>query len=112
MISSALLRHTLVIERATAGTEDERGMPAQTWTALATVRGSVQPRSAREMAQLSQGGPVASDLTIYLLPTDVKAADRIRFDPDDGLRFQVDGVRDAAGAGRHLELDAHVVEAD
>jgi SPP1 family predicted phage head-tail adaptor len=109
--SPHLLRHALVIERAIAGAEDERGMPAQTWATLATVRGLVQPRNAQELAQLSQAGPVVSDHVIYLLPTDLREADRIRFDPDDGRRYQVDGVRDAAGMGRHLEADAHMVEA-
>lgn len=110
-MSAALLRHHLVIERAINGTEDERGMPAQTWSTLSEVRGLVQPKSARELAQLSQGGPVASDHTGYLLPTDVKESDRIRFEPDDGRRFEITGVRDAAGIGHHLELDLNLVTA-
>jgi hypothetical protein len=113
MISGHLLNSTLVIERVTNGTEDAYGMPAQTWAAYGDpVRGSVQPKSARELAQLSQGGPIASDHTIYVLPTDVQEADRIRFDPDDGRLYQVDGVRDAAGVGHHLEIDAHMVTVD
>lgn len=107
-----MLIHSLVIERVTNGTADDYNMPAQTWAALGEpVRGLVQPRNARELAQLSQGGPVASDHVIYLLPTDVREADRVRFDPDDGRRYQIMGVRDAAGIGHHLEVDATMVAA-
>jgi SPP1 family predicted phage head-tail adaptor len=109
MISAHLMRHSLVIERATDGAVDDYNMPAQTWATLETVRGLVMPKTAEEVAQLSQGGPVASDHTIFLYPTDVQEADRIRFDPDDGRTYQIDAVRDAAGQGHHLELDAHVV---
>lgn len=102
------LNHDLIIERATGGTADERGVPAQTWAPLATVRGSVQPKRVRELAQLSQAGPVTSDLTIFLLPTDLREGDRIV--SAAGAVYQVDGVRDPAGAGHHLEADAHLVE--
>ena len=106
-----LLRHRLVIERVTNGAVDDRNMPAQTWATLAEVPGLVQPKSAKELAQLSQGGPVSSDHTIFLMPTDLRESDRIRFDPDDGRRYEVVGVRDAAGWGHHLEVDATMVEA-
>lgn len=101
------LNHTLVIQRSTNGTEDAYGMPAQTWAELATVHASVQPKSVREMAQLSQAGPVTSDLTIYLLPTAIREGDRLV--STSGAVYQVDGVRDAAGAGHHYEVDAHQV---
>jgi SPP1 family predicted phage head-tail adaptor len=107
------LPQTIVIERVTNGTEDEYGNPAQTWTALGDpVAASVQPKKAQDMALLSQGGPVISDHTIYLYPTALNEGDRIRFDPDDGRLYQVDGVRDAAGRGHHLEVDAHMVTND
>lgn len=107
----ALLRHRLVIERATDGALDDYGQPARTYATLATVRGLVQPKTTREMELVNQAGPVASTHTIYLLPTDVRAADRIRLDPDDGRRFELDGVRDAAGQAHHLECDAQLVGA-
>ena len=101
------LPHTVVIERATPGTVDDRGVPAQVWATLATIPGWVQPKSARELAQLSQGGPVTSTITIYLYPTDVTEADRITY---AGGTYQIDGIRDAAGMNHHLELDCHLVE--
>lgn len=106
-----ILPNRIQIERSTAGTEDAYGMPAQTWATLkAGIPASVQPLSSRELADLSQGGPVASDHAIYLLPTDLKAADRIRMDPDDGRVYQVDGIRDEAGIGHHLKVMAHLVQ--
>lgn len=108
-IASRLVHH-LAIERVTDGTRDEYGVPDQTWALLTLVRGLIQPKTAVEVAQLTQGGAVASTDTIYLLPTDVTESDRIRFDPDDGRRYQVVGVRDAAGLGHHLELDATLVK--
>jgi hypothetical protein len=102
--------HTLVIERAAAGALDDRGVEAQTYTALATVPGWAQPKSVREMSQLSQAGPVTSDWSIYLGLTDVTEADRLRLDPDDGRTWEVDGIKDEAGFGHHLKLDCHLVE--
>ena len=103
------LTQTLVIQRAVEGAENERGQATLTWPDLATVNGLIQPKSAREVPSANQGGAVVATHTIYLLPTDLKASDRIRREPDDGDRFQLTGVRDAAGQGHHLECDAFVV---
>ncbi len=108
-----MLRHSLAILRSTVTddplTNDENNQPTRVEALLATVRGLVQPKSVREVAQLNQAGAVVSDHTIYLYPTDLREADRIRFDPDDGRRYEVRGVRDAAGIGHHLEVDAEMV---
>lgn len=103
------LRHSLVLERPVAGADDGYGQATQTWTAIRSLPGLVQPKTAREIALLSQAGAVVSEQTIYLLPGDVRAADRIRFEPDDGRRYELTGVRDAAGLGHHLECDAKIV---
>lgn len=111
------LIHSLVIERATEGVaapgtpEADYNQPTETYAALATIKGLIQPKTAREVAQFNQAGAVVSTHTVYLRPTDLKAADRIRFDPDDGRRFEIDGIRDAAGRGHHLQADARLVEA-
>ncbi len=107
------LIHDLAVERATVTddplTNDENNQPIRDYAAISTVRGWVQPREAEEVAQINQGGVVVSDHRIYLAPTDVRAADRIRFDPDDGRRYEITAVRDAAGMGHHLELEAEMV---
>lgn len=120
MSFASLLRQSLVIERRApamiAGTPptpqlDGYHQPVSSWGTLATVAGSIQPKSALEVAIQSQGGATMTDTIIYLLPTDVTAADRIRLAADTaGPFYEITGVRDAAGRGHHLELDARLVK--
>lgn len=111
MSFDSLLVHELVVERTSSSADDEYGQATSTYATLAEVRGLIQPKSARELAELSQAGPVIATHTVYLRPTDVRAADRIRFEPDDGQRYELTSVRDAAGMGHHLECDARTVGA-
>ena len=109
------LVHSLAIVRTNrsdaVADRDEYGQPTTTTTSVTTTRGLVQPKSAREVALISQAGDVVSDHTIFLPPVDVIGADYLRFDPDDGRRYEVTGVRDAAGIGHHLEVDARLITA-
>lgn len=114
MSLASRLRHTVTILRVSDGDEDERGVAQQTWEVLATVRAWVQPRSrrtasVREQTDRTQGGPVVSEHTIFMLPTDIRSADLLRMEPDDGRRFEITGIRNAGGRDRHLEIDAQVV---
>jgi head-tail adaptor len=119
------LNHRVTINRAVVTFDgpdvvlDDHGQPVVTDTVIATVAAGIQPKSARELAQLNQAGVASSTHSIYLLPTDVSTADRIvhvasacplTVDLPDGT-YQVIGVPDAAGAGHHLELDAQLVGA-
>jgi head-tail adaptor len=123
MSFAALLRQSLVIERyypgIVEGTSiepdypllDADGQQVYAWVTLSTVAGSVQPKTATEVAIQSQGGATMTDTVIYLLPTDVLAADRIRLAADtNGPYYEIIGVRDAAGHGHHYELDARLVK--
>lgn len=111
MSFSARLLHSLVIERGTPGTENpDTGHAPYTYATLAAVKGLVQPKRATEVAALHQAGAVVSDHTIFLLPTDITEGDRVRFAVDDGRRYEIRGVRDAAGIGHHLEVDARLVQ--
>jgi SPP1 family predicted phage head-tail adaptor len=103
------LIHSLVIERATNGTEDDRGMPTQAWATAATIPGLVQQKHAEELAQLSQGGPVTSLHKAYLpYGADVHEADRIR---QGGRLFQVTGIDpDVGGARHHAVADLQLVD--
>ena len=110
MSLAAMLRQSLVVERATEGAQNDYGESSQTWATLATVRGLIQPRKATEVALLNQGGATMTDTVIFLEPTDILAADRIRLaSATTGPYYEITGVRDAAGHGHHLELDANVV---
>jgi hypothetical protein len=104
------LIHTLVIERATDGAVDEYNQPSRTWATLSQVPGLVQPKTAREVAQLNQAGAVVSTYTIFLRPTEIQPSDRVRVAA--GLMagtYEIDGIRDAAGHGHHLQADARQV---
>ena len=111
MSFDALLIHKLAVERATSGALDEYGQPARTYATLATFRGRIEPKSAREVAALSQGGAVVSDHTLRTRPRDLRESDRIRFDPTDGRLFEITGIRDMAGARHHLTVDLTLIKA-
>ena len=123
MSFAALLRQSLVIERLYPGIVaatsavpahpllDEYGQQVYAWVTLATVPGLIQPRRATEVALQSQGGATMTDMVIYMAPTDVLAADRIRLAADTtGPYYEITGVRNAAGHDHHLELDARLVK--
>ena len=119
MSFAGLLRHALVIERPFVTLDgggdpvlDDYGQPVREFEVLADVRGLVQPmsnRGAREVALISQAGAAISDHTIFLSPTDLTTADRIRHEPDDGRRYEVIGIDDAGGQGHHLEVAARLI---
>lgn len=115
------LTHTVAIKRTTdTGAFDDYNQPIVTESTLATVKAAIQPRTADEMAAVSQAGAGFGDHVIFMLPTDVTGADAIEHDQGDcpltsdlpTLRFEIDGIRNAAGLGHHLEIDARLVQAE
>lgn len=103
MSFDALLRHTLVVKRnAATGTVDEYGQPVTVETTVATVAGRIEPKSAREVALLSQAGAVVSTHTGFLRP--VAGLDTGCWIESGGVRYDITGMPDAAGAVHHLEL--------
>jgi hypothetical protein len=120
------LIHDLVIERPEhlmAGGEedlDELGQPLREFVQLETVKGLPQPKSAQERSLISQAGVALSDYTVYLFPTDLTSADRIRHtasacpvpapgDLPDAIFELVGAPRNAAGVGHHFEVDCRFV---
>lgn len=105
------LLHDLIIERAADGAVDDYNNPSRTWSTLAEVKGLIQPKTAREVAQYNQAGAVVSTYTIYLRPTEIQPADRVRIasGPMAGT-YEIDGIRNAAGVNHHLEADCRMVE--
>jgi hypothetical protein len=110
----ARFRDRLVVERAGAVLDglgdvvlDDYGQPVLGWTAIATIDGLIVPKTSREVALQSQGGAVVNDHTVYVMPGDVTAADRILRYGTSGPYYQVTGIRDALGD--HLELDVKAV---
>ena len=110
MSFDARMIHTIVIERPNDGAVNEYNDITTTYVELATVKGLVQPKRAREIAQLNEAGAVASTYTIYMRPTEVQPSDRLRV--DDGAMagtYEIDSVRNAAGLDHHFEIDARMV---
>lgn len=98
---------------------DDHGQPVRSEDEIATgVAAGIQPKSAREVAAISQAGASIADHTIYLLPRIVTTADLIVHDPITcpvgqdlpPQSYRITTVPDAVGAGHHLELDARLVK--
>jgi head-tail adaptor len=97
------LHHTVIINRATAGTLDDYGQPSQTYAQLAVVRALIQPKSGRELALLNEAGPVRGKYRVFMYPTDVTEGDQLIHDDEV---YELTFVADAGGAGHHIEADA------
>lgn len=121
MSFSDRLIHALVIERKlSSASEDEYGQPVAAGTAEVDIKGLPQPKSIREIAAISQAGPGIGDWTIFVSPTDLSSADAILHRKDEcpvawprdlpDLRFEITGIRNAAGLGHHYEIDARAIE--
>lgn len=110
--------HTLTIERP-FGTDadadlavdvDDYGQPIRTYdTAFATVKGLIQPKTAREQMLVSEGGADIGDHTIYMLRQDISTRDRLldTTPGGSGARYEIRGIRDHYfGTLAHLAIDA------
>jgi hypothetical protein len=116
MTFGGLLRHEVTIWREVQqlGSDlqpatDVRGQPVRAPQALRTVRCRIEPLTAREVAQLSQAGPVIADHMVYMWPVDLTTADYLEPEPPDGRRFEVLHIDDGGGAGHHLQVQCRVI---
>ena len=120
MSFASLLDHRVYIERDVAlGPDDEWGQPTTTTEVSGPIAASIQPKRVREVALISQGGASIGEYTLFVLPRRIATSDAIIHDsamcgkPDGQdyptLRFEVTGVRNAAGRGHHLEVDCTLV---
>lgn len=112
------LVHSLVIVTPTddVGTEtDEYGQPIAGEPITLAVRGLIQPKTAREVALISQAGAQLSDHTVFLFTgTAIKSVSYVRYAVDDGDRYEVVGIRDFnyGTVNDHLEVDAKRVHSE
>lgn len=112
MSFSARLIHDLVIERTPRDLDDpdEYGQPTAGEPELTDVKGLVQPKSAREMANTQSAGAEVSDHTIFLAPMDLDPSDAILY---GDRRYQITGIRSFEfGTSPHLEVDAQLIRSD
>lgn len=117
MSYSARLIHALAIVTPTddvSTTTDDYGQPVEGEPTVTEVRGLIQPKSAREIALISQAGAQLSDHRVFLLPdAPVENASYIRYEPDDGDRYEITGIRYFNfGRTPHLEIDARRVRSE
>jgi head-tail adaptor len=99
---------------------DEYGQAIRSYRDVATIMAAIQPKSAREIALLSQAGAVVTDYTAYLLPGDISTHDRLFHDPTDCPMvndlplgwYELHTTLDAAGKGHHIQADATFVASD
>jgi len=93
-------RHTLTVKRmSSTGGLDDYGQPVTAETTVATVKGLIQPRSAREVAQSASAGAAIGDHVAYLDPLAGLATDC--WIERDGIRFDIVSIADAGGVGHH-----------
>ena len=110
--------HSLAIVTPTddVGTEtDEYGQPVPGEPTVTLVSGLIQPKSAREVALISQGGAQVSDHTVFLASgAPVENRSYIRYQPDDNDRYEVMGIRDFnyGTTNDHLEVDCRRVHSE
>jgi hypothetical protein len=100
--------HTLVIRRdIPRGTLDDYSQPVTAPATLATVKGLIQPRSAREVALASQAGAAIGEHVGYLAP--LAGLTTACWIEKDGIRYDLVSIADAGGLGHHLEVGLRVV---
>jgi hypothetical protein len=84
------------------GTLDEHGYPVTAPVTVASVDGRLRPLTAKEVPLLSQGGAVVNVLAGDLYP--VAGLTAACWIESGGIRYDITGILDAAGAGHHLVL--------
>lgn len=101
--------HTLVVKRnAATGAFDDYGQPVTAETTVATVKGLIQPRRAREVALASQAGVVLGEHAGYMDPLPgLTTADWLDV---SGVRYDILAIYDAGGTSHHWELGLRRVD--
>ncbi len=108
-----LLNRPVIIERSTAGSENDWGQPTRTFSDLATVRARLdsqdQGREGGEEDTTHGGGTILREIKFFMRPTDITTADMIR---DGSHRYEVNRIEeyDAASSLHHLEVLVELVE--
>lgn len=99
------LIHTLThVATPPSGIDDDYGQPIPGTPVETELRGLVQPRSVREMADTRSAGADIGDHVIFLFPMTLSPADHFLY---AGARFDITGIRSYEfGRTPHLEVDA------
>lgn len=96
-LADRLVHRLVIVEPTTTGSLDDYGQPVPGEPEETSLRGFLYPleqrSAAREERQPDQAGAIAADHAIIILPREVPNAAHFRFDPDDGVRYEVVGVQ-------------------
>lgn len=107
MSFAARLIHSLaIVTPTTTGAVGEYGQPVPSDPTVRLVAGLVQPLRQRELLSTVQAGAEIATHRVFLLPQVLTADAYIRFEPDDGDRYQITGIANYEfGRSPHLEVD-------
>lgn len=110
--ANRLIHDLTLVATPYSGSDDAYGQPG-TGTAVQTaVKGLVQPKSPREVADSRSAGVAVASHTIFLEPMALSEADHFLYGTN---RLEIVGIRNYAfGRTPHLEVDARRIgdEAD
>lgn len=112
-IADRLIHSLTIVTPSTTGGVDEYGQPVAGDPTTVDVAGLIQPKTAREIALVSQAGAQVSDHTVFLQPQTLSNAAYIRYATDDGDRYEIVGIRYFNfGQDPHLEVDCRRVRSE
>lgn len=105
MSFAARLIHELThVATPPTAVDDDYGQPTPGTPVSTAIRGLVQPKSAREMADTRSAGAVIADHVVFLAPMALTEADYFVHGAD---RLDIVGIRRYEFGGTpHLEVDA------
>jgi hypothetical protein len=107
-ITDRFVHDLAIVTPSDSGALDEYGQPIAGEPTVTLVDGLIQPKKTTEVALISQAGASKSTHTVFLARRTLSNAAYIRYEPDDGDRYEIDGTpRDYNfGQDPHLEVDA------
>lgn len=109
-IADRFIHALAIVTPTTDGTLDDYGQPVAGEPIVELVSGLVQPRKVTEVMLASQAGAEIGDHVIFLAERTLGSESWIRFNPDDGDRYDIKGVRHFEyGRDAHLEVDCRRV---
>lgn len=108
-----LVHHLTIVRTTFDDAEDARSeyqQPAET-TEEIEVRGLVQPRSAKEIADSRSAGSAIGDHVVFLQPIELLGSDALVW-TETGQRLEIVGIRSYLfGRSPHHEVDVRSVTA-
>ena len=90
-LQDKLIHKLAIVTPSTTGAVDDYGQPVAGDPTTALVDGFLYPKKAQEVALSHQAGAELGDHNVIVKPQTVSSAAFIRFNPDDGVRYEIKG---------------------